>query len=1090
MDLTSFFLGRREVERHIVKSVAGPTKIPPPDRIWVARERELEALEAGLSELAAGRGALFLLTGEAGLGKTRLADEFGRRASARGARVHWGRAFEAGGAPAYWPLFQALRSLAAATGAAPWDLPRPFAGPGLEAPERFQMFEAIAAYLRARAAEAAQVMVLDDLHAADPSSLLLLGFIVRELRTLPLLIVGTYREAEARLMPEIERLLAQLAREGCRLPLRPLEHDEVARFVAEATGDAPNRDRVEALHRRSEGNPLFLRELLQLRGGDALRSSGIREVVRARLAPMPPDVRQVLEAAAVLGREFMIEPLAATAGAPEHEVRALLEPPTNAAIVEPLEQPPRWRFTHLLLREGLYEALEPNRRGALHFAAARALGGRAPAMEVAHHLLRARPLVSVAEAADAAQRAGDEALRILAFEDARDLYARAAALLEGVSGEEPRRFEALLGLGAAHVLAAEVELGKKACQRAADLARRLSDGERFARAVLGGAGEFAPELRDASLIALLEEALRLLPAGDGPLRARVMARLAAERQPEPDTRPPADLARAAIAMARATGDAETLRAAIAAGGVALGVYADDPGERLALNQELLRLTLAAGDKRGALRAHLYLVGDHWEQGDRAGAEAHTRAFEALEREFRHGRFRWVTIMLGAAAALCQGRFADAERACAEGGALRLDDESRGAAMTANPPAFATIAERYDDLPRIEAALRAEMGAMPHGLLGCIAEMMIAQLHGRAGDRRRAELEQKAVLAHPLFAAITEPAWLALLAEPCHLLHDTALAERIYPRLVSRAKRFHLLGPISFAIGPPYARQLGLLAETLGRLDDAVAHLSAALALTEEAGMRGHQARLRYELAGPLLRRGGPGDREHAAALLEAARALALELGQAGLLERLAARAVEAGPSPRSTPRPAPAPASSRPVFRMEREGDYWTIASGGRTLRLKDSRGLAVLARLIEAPGQEFHVLQLASPESDGVAGAADLGPLLDAEAVQRYRQRLLELREHLEEAEAFGDRGRADRVSEEIEFLTLELARAVGLGGRTRATGAAERARTTVQKRLRSAIARIAAELPELGRHLDQTVRTGAFCGYLPEGRPPRARD
>ena len=136
------------------------------------------------------------------------------------------------------------------------------------------------------------------------------------------------------------------------------------------------------------------------------------------------------------------------------------------------------------------------------------------------------------------------------------------------------------------------------------------------------------------------------------------------------------------------------------------------------------------------------------------------------------------------------------------------------------------------------------------------------------------------------------------------------------------------------------------------------------------------------------------------------------------------------------------------------------------------------------SPGQEFHVLQLVSP-GDEVGDAGDAGAVLDAEAVQSYRRRLLDLRDELEEAEARADTGHAEVAREEIDHLTQELARAVGLGGRARRTGgAAERARTAVQKRLRGAIRRIEEELPELGRHLDQTIHTGTFCGYHPEGR------
>jgi hypothetical protein len=212
-------------------------------------------------------------------------------------------------------------------------------------------------------------------------------------------------------------------------------------------------------------------------------------------------------------------------------------------------------------------------------------------------------------------------------------------------------------------------------------------------------------------------------------------------------------------------------------------------------------------------------------------------------------------------------------------------------------------------------------------------------------------------------------------------------------------------------------------------------------------------------------------------LLASARALAVELEQLALVA-----AIDALGAPLPPPRPAPAPES----FAMRREGDVWAIEHGGATVRLRDSRGLQVLARLVESPGHELHVLQLAAAAADdGELDRGDAGQVLDATAVQRYRARLLELREELDEAESFSDAGRSERARDEIEMLTAELARAVGLGGRMRrAGGAAERARTTVQKRLRDAIRRIGDQLPELGTYLDGAVRTGTFCVYAPRGR------
>ena len=264
----------------------------------------------------------------------------------------------------------------------------------------------------------------------------------------------------------------------------------------------------------------------------------------------------------------------------EFDVSTLLQRAADVGIVEPLEQLARWRFTHVLLREGLYEELLPARRAALHQAAAGELGRRTggpPLAELAHHLLLAVPAGGVGAAANAALRAAERAMDLLAFEDASALLERAAKLIEGVAGEERRFFEVLLGLGVARIRAAEIELGQETCRRAAELARRLGDGELFARAVLGSAYEFTPGVRDVALIALLEEALAALPAGDGTLRARCMAQLAAERQPEPDTQGPIEFARAAVTMARRVGDPDTLRVTLAIAGLAMVAYAEPGG---------------------------------------------------------------------------------------------------------------------------------------------------------------------------------------------------------------------------------------------------------------------------------------------------------------------------------------------------------------------------------------------------------------------------------------------------------------------------------------------------------------------------------
>src|SRR5262249_1336203 len=186
---------------------------------------------------------------------------------------------------------------------------------------------------------------------------------------------------------------------------------------------------------------------------------------------------------------------------------------------------------------------------------------------------------------------------------------------------------------------------------------------------------------------------------------------------------------------------------------------------------------------------------------------------------------------------------------------------------------------------------------------------------------------------------------------------------------------------------------------------------------------------------------------------------------------------------------------SIPGVTLRREGDYWTLVYAGVAGCLKDMKGLHYLVHLLEHPGQELHVLDLLGqttnaafdqPEVRGALRAAGL-PLLDATAKASYRRRLVEVREDLAEAERHHDAGRAQRLREEIEALTEQLAAAVGLGGRDRQSGsAAERARTRVTPRLRTVIRRIAQHHPGLGDHLTTRVRTGTFCSYQPYPERP----
>src|SRR5947208_392307 len=236
--------------------------------VFVGRHHELVELRAGLEDAATGRGRFFLVVGEAGIGKTRLVEELAREAAERGHLVVWGRCWEGEGAPPYWPWIQVIRAclprVADAAGAPYLAQLVPELG-GLQAPAppvppqsehaRFYLFDAVATFLRSRPDHTPLVLVFDDLQWADTPSLLLLQFLVHELRDTAMLVVATYRELEARQNPHVADVLGALARDGRHLPLRGFGEEEVALFIEGKTGRSASAARVRARSRRAARGP-------------------------------------------------------------------------------------------------------------------------------------------------------------------------------------------------------------------------------------------------------------------------------------------------------------------------------------------------------------------------------------------------------------------------------------------------------------------------------------------------------------------------------------------------------------------------------------------------------------------------------------------------------------------------------------------------------------------------------------------------------------------------------------------------------------------------------------------------------------------
>jgi hypothetical protein len=299
--------------------------------------------------------------------------------------------------------------------------------------------------------------------------------------------------------------------------------------------------------------------------------------------------------------------------------------------------------------------------------------------------------------------------------------------------------------------------------------------------------------------------------------------------------------------------------------------------------------------------------------------------------------------------------------------------------------------------------------------------------------------------------------------------------------------------------------LARLCALQARYDEAVDWFALARVVLDEQEARPLRAIVDYDEALMFARRNARGDRARAVPLLEAALAQFAAIDMPGWIRRARSLLVDHREWVQDTKAAAAADkmsggsrhaaatrrATVSGAVKLGREGSYWTLVSSEGTRHLKDIKGLHYLVMLLRDPGREFHVLDLVQTTSrqhlDGrerARGPGDSGlEILDATAKAAYKERLAELHEELAEAEAFNDRGRAERARMEIDAIGDELSVAVGLGGRDRTRGsAAERARSTVTKRIKDAIKAMTEMSPALGTHLEGRVRTGVFCVYLPD--------
>ena len=396
-----------------------------------------------------GRGALVLVMGEPGVGKTRLAIELGDLAVREGATVVWGRCREDGGTPPYHPWVQVLQSAAVAAGVLPDHIRRGWpeaaslvsggtlpAAISVDPSHRFRLFASVAALLAECARHTGLVAILDDLHRADEGSLALLRFLAPELSTLPVLVIATYRDSDLDLNHPLLATIGYLADEAKpgSIRLDGLHHNGVAELLERHAGPLPV-DVVDTVASRTGGNPLFVIELAMLlrsaagQEAETARSAlpaTVQDVVRKRVERLPPETQRTLRAAAVLGRDFGRLPLAAVLDASQLAAVAALQPAAAARLISSGPQAV-YRFTHALVQAAIYATLPLEERTALHRRATDAIAalgaiGDERLNDLAFHSYHAALDGDLEPAYRHTLAAARRARQRLAFEDAARWY--------------------------------------------------------------------------------------------------------------------------------------------------------------------------------------------------------------------------------------------------------------------------------------------------------------------------------------------------------------------------------------------------------------------------------------------------------------------------------------------------------------------------------------------------------------------------------------------------------------------------------------------------------------------------------------------
>jgi tetratricopeptide (TPR) repeat protein len=1091
--------------------------VSPSAAKYSGRATAVNDMERTLDLAGNGQAGLGLITGEAGIGRTALALEISARATGRGFTALWSTCSIQATVRPYWPWSQLVQDCLAA--ASPDQVPiliasiapalvevAPSLAASLDAPsspqplvDQFALFQVFARFWTVAATRQRPLLLtIDDLQWADPASIYLLTHLATTLRRAPVAMVATIRVGEpvdeptSRALAELDRCAAVTVR------LKGLPRTALADLIR-ANGFNPHGAVIDLLTLRTAGNPYFANEILRSLDRSAhaavsmtalaeLVPDDLRKAVLRRLALLDPVVRQFLSAASVIGPAGDLTVLAATAALDMDVVTEFVDVVADAGLLA-RDGPKGWRFIHTVVRDVSYRSIPAVLRRQLHERALEALEVMgAPASQLAGHAQFGVEQAELPRAIALMVRAGKEHLSAGVYGSAVDCFTRAVALGEadaGISGQAERMLllaEACRCLGDGRRAAAAYRGAMQTAGGDPSLLGAATIG--LTDPTLGV--DLARHFADGGTIDLLQQAVTAMGDTETPVRARLLARLSYEFYYLGDRKRARSVVADALTMAQRIGDPAALVGAMTANHRIQVIGPTSLGAALIESAQMVELAQATGNVRLLRLAHRARVLDLLMTGDLNAVDAELHELRRVTVELGDiAAERWWIVLWRAMRALLDGRHAEAEVVAAQARQL-ADPASLPEAESSWLIQRVFVACEEDRLGEVGSDIRSFVSGTQYS---AAIDTLTAFRAAEMGDIDEAT-DALYRLTDRLQDLQDDTQWPGIwfqLARIAYLVGDRSAAELLYEPGRALSGQCTVVGVGAVCVG---AADLALawLADVLGDDAEALRWYSSAEVINVRAGARSWLAQTRLDQARMLARRAGPGDLDEASRLASLAASAAARIGLRSvlasaddLLAGLTTTAAAAVPAPAATPDPTPEPGDHAGVFR--RAGSVWELGYGGLTIQEPHAKGLVDLAQLLGHPGQPIHVSALVSLQAGGAVTPSGADEVFDARARQEIRQRLADLAEEAEDAEADGDLVRAERARDERAEIVASLSSALGLGGRARRLDdPMERARKTVAARIHTSINKIAVHHVKLAHHLERSVDTGLWCVYKPE--------